>query len=78
MTTITTNAIVIYHQNVNFEKMDTERLTGKEMMDFDYCKEYLRSTSNIIMAVLRKTFSFSCDLQIDKKNQRKRRSKERN
>ena len=49
MTTITTNAIVIYHQNVNFEKMDTERLTGKEMMDFDYCKEYLRSTSNILL-----------------------------
>ena len=27
------------------------------MIDFDYCEEYLRSISNIIMAVLRKAHS---------------------
>ena len=34
--------------NVNFEEMDTESSTGK-MMDFDYCKEYLRIISNKIL-----------------------------
>ena len=38
-------------------------------MDFDYCEEYLRSISNKILLwqyYKKSTFSFSCDLQIDK------------
>ena len=40
------------------------------MADFDYCEEYLKEyiKQNVIMAVFKKrTFSFSYDLQIDKK-----------
>ena len=36
------------HWNVNFEQIDTEP-SGKKMMDFDYCEEYLRSISNKIL-----------------------------
>ena len=35
-------------RNADFEKMDTECSTGK-IMDFEYCEEYLRSTSNKIL-----------------------------
>ena len=37
-------------------------------MDFDCCGEYLRRISNSYYGSVKKnTFSFSCDLQIDKK-----------
>ena len=43
----------------------------QKKMDFDYCEEYLRSISNkkstFKKSVKKSTFSFSCDLQIDKK-----------
>ena len=48
VTAITTNDMVKCRRNVNFEEMDTERSTG-EIMDFDYCEEYLRSLSNKIL-----------------------------
>ena len=36
-------------RNVSFEGMDTECSTGKNDR-FDYCEEYLRSTSNKILS----------------------------
>ena len=35
-------------RNLNFEKKDIA-LTQEKMMGFDYCEEYLRSTSNKIL-----------------------------
>ena len=42
----------------------------EKMMDFDYCEEYLKrvyQTKNYYGSVKKSTFSFSSDLQIDKK-----------
>ena len=42
----------------------------KKMMDFDYREEYLKGvyqTKYYYGSVKKSTFSFSCDLQIDKK-----------
>ena len=36
------------YRNVDFEEIDTECSTGK-IMDFEYCEEYLKSTSNKIL-----------------------------
>ena len=50
-------------------------------MDFDYCEEYLKGVYQAkyyYSSVKKSTFSFSSDLQINKKVQRKRRSKEKN
>ena len=40
--------VVKCSRNLNFEKMDTGSYIGTKM-DFDYCGEYLRSTSNKIL-----------------------------
>ena len=42
------DGVVKCRRNLNFEKMDAASHTGK-MMAFDYCEEYLRSTSNKIL-----------------------------
>ena len=49
VTMITTSDMVKCRGNVNFEEMDTQRLTGK-MMEFDNCEEYLRSISKKILS----------------------------
>ena len=36
-------------QNANFEEINTESLTGKKMIDFDYFQKYLRNISNEIL-----------------------------
>ena len=44
--------------------------TGKKVMDFGYCEEYLKrvyQTKYYYGSVKKTTFSFSSDLQIDKK-----------
>ena len=49
----------------------------EKMIDFDYCQEYLKTiyqTKYYYGSVKKSTFSFSSDLQIDKKIQYKKRS----
>ena len=49
----------------------------EKMIDFDYCQEYLKTiyqTKYYYGCVKKSTFSFSSDLQIDKKIQYKKRS----
>ena len=42
------DSVVKCRRNLNFEKIDTG-LTQKKIMEFDYCEEYLRGTSNKIL-----------------------------
>ena len=44
------------------EEMLTKKGIKKKMKNFDYCKEYLTSISNIIMVVLKKANFHSVDI----------------
>ena len=43
------DGVVKCRGNPNFEKMDAASYAKKKMMGFDYCEEYLRSTSKKIL-----------------------------
>ena len=75
VTTTTRNGIVKWHC-----------VKQGKMMDIDYCEEYLKGIYQILYYIIKyyygsvnkSTFSFSSDMQIDKKIQCKRRYKEKN